>query len=250
MVRTDSNLQGDAERVRAIAWLKARYLGALLGAAEAWTIGSRNEDYWRSMGLRRLHRIPYTVPVPPGGSSEARDLRRRAGADEGCFVFAFVGRLVPEKGVEDLLSAFEVLHRERPATLLMIAGTGPLAVRAAAAPSGVVYLGPQPYATLGAVYAAAQCIVVPSRKEPWGLVVNESLLAGTPVIASDRVAAADDLVTPGTGSRFPAGDVTALTEAMRREMDRAGTVSFAEPNVAILMQERLEELRSSSVRGR
>jgi glycosyltransferase involved in cell wall biosynthesis len=56
--------------------------------------------------------------------------------------------------------------------------------------------------------------VVPSRKEPWGLVVNESLGLGRFVIASDRVGAAMDLIRPGVGRTFRAGDPASLAEEL------------------------------------
>jgi glycosyltransferase involved in cell wall biosynthesis len=62
--------------------------------------------------------------------------------------------------------------------------------------------------------------VLPSRYDGWGVVVNQALGAGLPIIASDQVGAAHDLITPGeNGFPFPAGDVTALGEMMRRFTD-------------------------------
>jgi len=55
-------------------------------------------------------------------------------------------------------------------------------------------------------------LILPSDDEPWAVVVNEAMACGTPVIASDRVgAAADMIVEKETGCCFPAGDVRALT---------------------------------------
>ena len=66
------------------------------------------------------------------------------------------------------------------------------------------------------LYRQADTLVVPSHFEPWGLVVHEGLAHGLPVIATDQVAAADDLIASGVnGYVVPAGSPEALAEAMR-----------------------------------
>lgn len=63
----------------------------------------------------------------------------------------------------------------------------------------------------------AAVFVLPSRHEPWGLIVNEVMNAGRAVIVSDEVGCQPDLVEDGIeGCVFPAGDVAALTDALRR----------------------------------
>jgi glycosyltransferase involved in cell wall biosynthesis len=77
-------------------------------------------------------------------------------------------------------------------------------------------LGFRPQSELGDVYVDADVMVLPSvTRETWGLVVNEALTFGVPVIVSDRVGCAPDLVTPGkTGLVFPHGDVNALRDCL------------------------------------
>jgi glycosyltransferase involved in cell wall biosynthesis len=63
----------------------------------------------------------------------------------------------------------------------------------------------------------ASVFVLPSRHEPWGLIVNEVMNAGRAVIVSDEVGCQPDLVEDGVeGCVFPAGDVAALTDALRK----------------------------------
>jgi glycosyltransferase involved in cell wall biosynthesis len=123
-----------------------------------------------------------------------------------------VGRLVPEKGIETLLRAWPKARVPEQSALAFI-GAGPLT------PSGpdVRALGPIERSELPAFYSAADVLVLPSIatatfREPWGLVSNEAMHQGTPVIASDAVgAAAGGLVIDGsTGMVFPAGDEEAL----------------------------------------
>jgi glycosyltransferase involved in cell wall biosynthesis len=65
--------------------------------------------------------------------------------------------------------------------------------------------------------------VLPSRHEPWGLIVNEAMNAGRAVIVSDDVGCQPDLVRDGVeGCVYPAGDVDGLTSALRRVLDPPG----------------------------
>ena len=150
----------------------------------------------------------FGAPVP----AEERE-RWRSGA---AFLALFVGRLEEEKGVRILLTAWRDAHLENAA--LMLAGEGPLEV-----PEGlgraVGHVGRE---RLPALYAAADVLVLPSIRtatftEPWGLVVNEAMHQGTPVIATDAVgAAAGGLVRDGrNGLVVPQRDPAALARALR-----------------------------------
>ena len=144
--------------------------------------------------------------------------RARHGIGTGPIVL-YVGRLVPEKGIPVLLSAWPQVAAG--ATLVLI-GDGPLAASASAMP-GVSVLRPIPRPDLPVAYAAAELAVLPSVptprfREPWGLVCNEAMLQGRPVIATDAVgAAAGGLVRDGQdGLVVPAGDAVALAGAINQ----------------------------------
>jgi glycosyltransferase involved in cell wall biosynthesis len=131
----------------------------------------------------------------------------------------YAGRLIEEKGVSALLDAWPRVAEE--ATLVLI-GDGPLA-EAGRAVAGVRLLGPLPRPALPIAYAAAALTVLASVstrrfREPWGLVCNEAMHQGRPVIASDSVGAvAGGLVVDGeTGLVVPAGDAPALATAIER----------------------------------
>lgn len=160
----------------------------------------------------------------PVGEHEVEDLRHELDVSPAPIVL-FVGRLVREKGVEVLRDAWRLTGRADGATLLF-AGEGPL--RGALAGPGVSIAGRLPRERLPVAYAAADLLVLPSIHtrtftEPWGLVVNEAMHRGVPVVASDAVgAAAGGLVRDeANGLIVPAGDARALAEAIARLLDDA-----------------------------
>ena len=156
-------------------------------------------------------------------SERARSLaRERLGAPGDAFAALFVGRLEPEKGGQVRLDAWRRSGLGRVGSLSM-AGTGPLAPIVQRLGGGVRSLGSLDADDLPALYAAADVLVLPSIqtatfREPWGLVVNESMHQGTPVIASDAVGAvAGGLVRhERNGLVAPQRDPDALAALLRR----------------------------------
>lgn len=141
-----------------------------------------------------------------------------AGADGPLVVFA--GRLVYEKGVQDLLQAMPRLRRRHPGLRLVLAGEGPndaaLREQARALRLGrsVHFAGFLAERELAALAAAADCAVVPSIYEPFGMVALEAAAAGTPLVVAD-VGGLREFVEHGiTGLRFSAGDVAGLADAV------------------------------------
>jgi glycosyltransferase involved in cell wall biosynthesis len=173
--------------------------------------GSRHVRDLTAMGVdpRRIALAPITALVPECPPQRAWP---RSGSDTR---FLFIGRLIERKGLDVLLHAFERFSGGE----IWIAGDGPQAAAAeaaAAADPRIRVLGHVDGPDLPALYADADALIVPSLYEPWGLVVHEGLGNGLPVIASDQVAAADDLVEPGVnGYVVPAGSAEALAGAMR-----------------------------------
>jgi glycosyltransferase involved in cell wall biosynthesis len=160
----------------------------------------------------------FGAPVPHAERAAARE---RAGAGENDVLVLFVGRLVPEKGIETLLDAWGRADLG-PGARLALAGSGPLERTVAERAPSARLLGQVDPDDLPALYAAADVLVLPSVqtatfREPWGLVTNEAMLRGTPVVASDAVgAAAGGLVRDGlNGFVVPAGDPDALANRMR-----------------------------------
>lgn len=139
----------------------------------------------------------------------------------------FVGQFKEMKGLPYLLDAFERIS-DTGARLRMIGGgvMGDWARARAQGLGGVELVGYRSQAELPSELARARCLVLPSittamDREPWGLVCNEALHAGVPVVATTAVgAAAGGLVIDGrNGFVVPERDSTALATAMRRLVD-------------------------------
>ena len=132
----------------------------------------------------------------------------------------FCAKLQPWKSPADLLDAFAAANI--PNSYLVFAGDGPErdALDRRAAELGVAdrvrFLGFVNQSQLPSAYCAADVFVLPSLFEPFGMVINEAMLCGLPVVVSDRVGARFDLVRPGeNGYVYPAGEVEALARVLR-----------------------------------
>ena len=135
--------------------------------------------------------------------------------------FLFAGRLVREKGVFELLSAYAKLNEQtRRQVGLVFAGDGvsrrELEEQAASISPGVIrFAGFAHREQLAAYYALAQVLVLPTHTDPWGLVVNEAMACGLPVILSRVAGCAPDLIRENwNGLLIPPKDVSSLAAAM------------------------------------
>lgn len=168
----------------------------------------------------RLVHIPNGVDVKhfrPAADPSA--LRRRLGWPEDKWIFCYAGNLSLAKGAASSLQAF--LELNEPETFLVLAGTGPNAdalehrIRAAGATNRVKLAGWYPHQAMPDILGAADAFVLFSSAEGNPVTVLESLCCGTPVIGSDIAAIAELVTSTRDGILAPAGDVTALTAAMR-----------------------------------
>lgn len=136
--------------------------------------------------------------------------------------FLFAGRLVREKGVFELLSAYAKLEEAlREQIGLVFVGDG-AARQALETESSLVAAGAIRFAgfvqreQLAAYYALAEMLILPTYTDTWGFVVNEAMACGLPVIVSQAAGCGADLVTENWNGRMvPPKDVQALTRAMR-----------------------------------
>ncbi|MDE2462804.1 MAG: glycosyltransferase family 4 protein, partial [Alphaproteobacteria bacterium] len=161
----------------------------------ALVVGERNHAYWRHYGYpeARLFWAPHCVDqtwfATHAGAQAGGRLRAQLGIAPETKLVLFAGKLVPFKRPIDLVEAAARLRQRGEVLEVMMAGAGPLMeqIRACAAAHEVPLhlLGFRNQSDMPAVYAAANLLVLPSDgRETWGLVVNEALACGCPVLVS------------------------------------------------------------------
>jgi len=149
---------------------------------------------------------------------------REARGLSGC-VFLYVGRIWAGKGLDELFAAYRQVRAVRDDVSLLLVGDGVdrerYAGREAATP-GITFAGFVQPADLPEWYASCDVLVFPTHGDPNGLVVEEALAAGCPVIVSDAAGDIKARVPASVGRVFPVGDAVALARAMEE---------LAEPSV-------------------
>ena len=237
---------GDRDRSGPTLAVKQLFFMLLRGLVDgALPIGTLNAEYWRHyMGEDfPLYRMPYAVDNHyfQGRSEEAREgrpaLQEELNLDPARPVILFASKLQSRKRCGDLVEAYKDLSPGgKPRPYLVIVGDGEerAALERQVAESrleGVRFCGFRNQSELPRFFDLATVFVLPSRHEPWGLIVNEVMNAGRAVIVSNDVGCQPDLIEDGVeGCVFPAGDVAALTDALRKVL--------ATPETAVAMGQR------------
>ncbi len=181
------------------------------GADECTVLSEAAADPFR----RYLLRDPRVLP----GGVLTEAFRRPDLTPERPTLFCPVALGDPRKRVELLIAAFEILRRRDPGLRLVLAG-GSDPVMSGDAPAlsdGVATVALDSTPALADAYAGASATVLPSVEEAFGLVLIESLAAGTPVVA-DRTGAAPEIVDERVGRLFGDGEVE-LAEAISEALD-------------------------------
>lgn len=245
---TAANALGISVLIRAESWLGDRERsGAKLAAKKLFfrtlsqmidgvmPIGTLNSEYWRYyLGEDfPLFLMPYAVDNEyfQQRSAEAiprrEELRRELNLSPDRPVILFASKLQSRKRTDDLLEAYKRLSPApgvEPHPYLVIVGDGDQrqSLERAAQETGlgsIRFCGFRNQSELPRFFDLATVFVLPSRHEPWGLIVNEVMNAGRAVIVSDEVGCQSDLITDGVeGAIFPAGNVEALADALRRTL--------------------------------
>jgi glycosyltransferase involved in cell wall biosynthesis len=216
----------------------------LFGLADQVIVpSSGTRELMLSLGIadERISLTPYTVDnewwMQRARQVDRESVRGSWGAAASDTVILFCAKLQPWKRPLDLLRAFAKLSLAD--ARLVFAGDGPLRpqLEAEASALGVAarvrFLGFVNQSQLPAVYRSADLMVLPSEYEPFAVVVNEAMCCECPVIASDRVGAARDLIAPVCPKFiFPCGDVDALAERLKNAIaDRARLLAVGERGV-------------------
>jgi glycosyltransferase involved in cell wall biosynthesis len=201
-------------------WLKAQLLSCF---SEAIVGGCRQYDYVRFLGFRRRR-------VLPGYNTVSMERVQRQATETGAAFdrpfaqrsFVFVGRFVAKKNIETMLAAYADYADATgsDARRLTMVGDGPLAdaLRAQCRDLNIAdlvdFTGFLPSAQVSARLAQGLALVLVSGEEQWGLVINEGLAVGLPVIASYEVGAREALVRNlQNGCLVQSGSVRSIARA-------------------------------------
>ena len=200
--------------VRAV---KRAVLPRLVPQASAWLVpGSLARDHIVAYGARPERTLVFPLTIDVAGFAARVDALRTELPESDELVVLHVGRLIDHKAVDVLVhAAFDAPVR------LHVVGDGPerAALEEIARRLGVraTFAGELQGDELAAAYAAADVFALASRRETWGVVVNEAAAAGLPLVLSEAVGAAGDLLRDGeNGFLVPAGDAARLAAVLKR----------------------------------
>lgn len=212
--------------------LKARFLGLCSAFVVA---GQSSLGYLKELGIaeERVFTAPNAVDALLFATLADEAKRSRLQVRERHFLppryFLYVGRLVRSKGVFDLLDAYAQLNAElRTQVGLVFVGDGgdrPDLMHSASrtGPGTIQFTGFVHRENLPEFYGLADVLVFPTHSDPWGLVVNEAMACGLPIIVTHVAGCAPDLMQNGeNGYVIPPRDVASLAEAMSKLASDSG----------------------------
>ena len=226
---SESNLHDLRHEHKAVEFLKNEFLRRCGGFVVS---GLAAREYLRTHGIE--DRFVYTAPNAVDNAlfaAAAAKARQDPDATRSSLslpsrYFLFIGRLVKEKGVFDLLAAYAKLEKDvRRGIGLVFAGDGEvrpeLEEQARAVSPGVIrFAGFVHREHLAKYYALADALILPTHTDTWGLVVNEAMACGLPIVVSRVAGCVADLVDEGwNGFLCAPGDATSLAVAMKKLAD-------------------------------
>lgn len=192
--------------------------------------GTKSKEYLRSIGVssQRIG-VSHNTTLPPD-AVEQFDIREKHTLPKDKKIVFCMARLVERKGLDVLLNSVSELNRSHNDFILVLGGDGPLKenlekqIKALSLRN--VYMTGRINSDVKALYYQQADLSVISSKicqgviEGWGLVVNEALFNGSPVVATDCVGAAYDMLDGNTGVMVKQGDSHALAEGIEKMLYR------------------------------
>jgi glycosyltransferase involved in cell wall biosynthesis len=242
--------------------VKERFKQFLLGRANGFfCFGKSSAAYLEKLGIKPSQILTQKAAVVDNEVILAhyrkaiveRDSRKKA-KNWALYNFIFVGRLIPPKNLPLLLDAFTEISAEAPEWRLVLLGEGEQKdelQRLAQNNKNIRFEAGVPWYEVAEYLALADVLVLPSESEPWGLVVNEAMICGLPVLVSETSGCVDDLVRVGqNGFTFNPHQKTDLVAKMRYFIQNATTLSrMGETSKAIVTPFAPEKVAHEMLRG-
>lgn len=260
---TDQNIEVEPSKPGWKTWPKRLLLGRGLFrlAAGFLCAGTANQMLYKYYGVPDEKLVPFAftwahgdlLECADGLKSRRQEFRTELGIPENNFVVLYCGRLSKEKSGIDLLRAYRQLSSKNLS--LLFVGDGPLRKQMEDFVHqhdvhSVYFSGFQGRLETPKFYALADVLVVPSHRETWGMVVNEAMCFGLPVIASDQVGASKDLILDGyNGLSFPESNVKALASRIEylARMPREERQAMGDRSVDLIKRWSQKDLAGSLV---
>lgn len=232
VMRGESPFNQELSKAKWKLWLKSIVLNHLFKRISAFLyIGEENRKFYKYYGVpdERLFFVPYAVDnekfmkVATELKPKRKELRRKLlDIESGVTVILLLGKLIEKKRPMDLLRAYELFTvRHSPRTHLIFVGDGPLRPELEDYVKDhnikdVHFAGFKNQTEIPEYYAIADIFVLPSGiGETWGLVVNEAMCFGLPILVSEMVGCGPDLVKDGeNGFIFSVGDFSELADKL------------------------------------
>lgn len=258
-LRVENPLRQEVLKRKWKLWLKKIILGKILfpQISAFLYIGQENKKFYQFYGVpeKKLFFTPYAVDNErfidqrskiKNQNGKSR-IKEELGIESKKTVILFAGKLITKKRPMDLVKAYEIIKTENKALIFVGAG----ALRSEIEEyieqhklKDVYLVGFKNQTEIPKYYALADILVLPSEEsETWGLVVNEAMCFGLPVIVSDTVGCAADLVQHGhNGYIYPVGDITQLANYLEKLVkDKNKRKTFGEKSFELIQNYSYEE---------
>ncbi|MDZ8055062.1 MAG: glycosyltransferase family 4 protein [Aulosira sp. ZfuVER01] len=208
-------------------------------------VGKANYDYFRYHGVleKNLFFSPHAVDnerffqQTETATHKAVLWKQELGIPSHHAVILFAGKFEPQKCPMDLLLAFLEANISDVSLLFVGAGSLEKNLKHIAKGHSNIYFAPfQNQTLMPRTYASADLLVLPSYSETWGLAVNEAMCLGLPIIVSNYVGCAQNLIHQHrNGLIFPAGNVSALANSLKEAFsDRQRLQHWGEESIKIV----------------
>jgi len=226
-------VRGESNAMRPRSWKARLFHRLLLPCYQAYlAIGEGNAGFYRGYGVsvKKIFYARYFIDNERFIQQAEAELpnrmkyRHQWAIPNDSICFLYVGKFEPKKRIFDILDALKILQTTQDKQLdrfhLLVVGSGELETeirrRVETEQLPVSFAGFMNQSEISQAYVVADVLVLPSdHGETWGLVVNEAMVSGLPVLISDRVGCGPDLVYgKDTGCVFPCGDSKKMAEVM------------------------------------
>jgi glycosyltransferase involved in cell wall biosynthesis len=191
--------------------------------------GQSSKLAFRAMGVRKevIHVVPYAINNKRiydeylYWKSREHNTRNELGLSLTSLILLFVGRINRNKGIFPLLRAFRKISERNHRVELLLVGKMELTKKEQSLANSLVservrFAGPIEHEEIAKYYAIADVVILPSLTDVWGLVINEAMACGLPVVASKEAGAVRDLVLGGENGLVIKPDAEGIFSALER----------------------------------